>query len=52
MQALCKMPEHTSLLVSSIRLCSVAVKVGGNCGGFLYMEGAMLLFISGRWCDD
>lgn len=38
--------------MSLTKLSGVAVNLGGSCGGFLYMEGAMLLFISGRWdCD-
>jgi len=35
--------------VSSTKLDGVAVNLGGNCGGFRYAAGAMLLFISGRW---
>ena len=34
------------------KLSGVAVNLGGNCGGFLYMEGAMLLFMSGRCWPD
>jgi hypothetical protein len=35
-------------LVSSIRLCVVAVNLGGSWGGVLYCLGAMLEFVSGR----
>lgn len=40
--------QRTRLFVSSIKLPGVAVNLGGNCGGFLYISGAMLLFRSGR----
>jgi hypothetical protein len=41
---------HTRAFVSLTRLSGVAVNRGGSCGGLRYMEGAMLLFMSGR-CD-
>jgi hypothetical protein len=35
--------QHTSFFVCSIRLAGLAVNLGGNCGGFLYCAGAILL---------
>jgi hypothetical protein len=40
--------QHTSFLVSSIRLSLVAVNLGGSCGGVLYCLGAIVLLVSGR----
>lgn len=39
--------------MSSIKLCFVAVNLGGSCGGVWYCFGAMVEFVSGRNdCDN
>ena len=38
---------HTSRFASFTKLSLVAVNLGGNCGGVLYCEGAMVELVSG-----